>query len=75
MRIQYPQIIVYSAAAAYNVKGSMFPKKEYTFTGKTKLTMVLVETAACLESALMDFVVAYTMAFGPFALPFIASVA
>jgi hypothetical protein len=53
----------------------MFPKKEYTFTGKTKLTMVLVETAACLESALMDFVVAYTMAFGPFALPFIASVA
>ncbi|MDR0800587.1 MAG: hypothetical protein LBN01_03550 [Endomicrobium sp.] len=73
--IQYPQIIVYSAAAAYNVKGSMFPKKEYTFTGKTKLTMFLVETAACLESALMDFVVAHAMAFGPLALPFIASVA
>jgi hypothetical protein len=44
--IHYPQIVVFSAASPYNVKGLMFPKVEDTFTGATKTTMVLSESAS-----------------------------
>jgi hypothetical protein len=52
--IKYPEIIVYSAAAPYNTKGSMFPKKEDTFTGATKATAALVEWASFLQLGLME---------------------
>jgi hypothetical protein len=50
--IKYPEIIVYSAAAPYNTKGSMFPKKEDTFTGATKATAALVEAASARQLGL-----------------------
>ncbi|MDR0800458.1 MAG: hypothetical protein LBN01_02865 [Endomicrobium sp.] len=56
--IKYPEIVVYSAAAAYNVKGSMFPKKEDTFTGATKVTAALVEAASAAQYILMESAIA-----------------
>jgi hypothetical protein len=52
--IKYPEIMVYSAAAPYNTKGSMFPKKEDTFTGATKTTVALVEMTSAWQLALME---------------------
>ncbi|MDR3257042.1 MAG: hypothetical protein LBT18_05330 [Endomicrobium sp.] len=72
LKIQYPQLVVYSAAAPYNVKGSMFPKKEDTFTGATALTASLVEVSSLLQLAIMTKTVANSSALGPQATPFIA---
>jgi hypothetical protein len=63
LEIQYPQIVVYSAAAPYNVYGSMFPKKEDTFTGATKMTASLVEVSSSLQLLLMEIAVANASSF------------
>jgi hypothetical protein len=72
MNIKYPQIIVYSAAAVYNVNGSMFPKKEDTFTGATSLTASLVEAASLAQLIIMEKAVAHALSFGPVAAPLLA---
>ncbi|MDR1434199.1 MAG: hypothetical protein LBI93_03525 [Endomicrobium sp.] len=71
--IHYPQVTVFSAASPYNVKGSMFPKTEDTFTGATKATMVLSEAASIAQLALMERAIANGSSFGPVAVPFIAA--
>lgn len=71
--IHYPQVTVFSAASPYNVKGSMFPKTEDTFTGATKTTMVLSEAASIAQLALMERAIANGSSFGPVAVPFIAA--
>jgi hypothetical protein len=71
LNIQYPEIIVYSAASPYNVKGTMFPKKEGTFTGATKLTATLVETLSAMQYTLMAKAIAQSAAF-PSVAPFMA---
>ncbi|MDR1943169.1 MAG: hypothetical protein LBQ04_03555 [Endomicrobium sp.] len=71
--IHYPQVMVFSAASPYNVKGSMFPKTEDTFTGATKTTMVLSEAASIAQFALMERAIANGSSFGPVAVPFIAA--
>jgi hypothetical protein len=71
--IHYPQITIFSAASPYNVKGSMFPKTEDTFTGATKTTMVLSEAASIAQLALMERAIANGSSFGPAAVPFIAA--
>lgn len=63
--INYPRITVFSAAAPYNAKGSMFPKKEDTFTGATKTTGSLVEIASAKQLGLMAKAVAHIFSFGP----------
>jgi hypothetical protein len=65
--------MVFSAASPYNVKGSMFPKIEDTFTGATKTTMILVESASLAQLALMERAIANASAFGPCAVPFIVA--
>ncbi|MDR3092901.1 MAG: hypothetical protein LBU33_03180 [Endomicrobium sp.] len=66
MGIKYPQILVYSAAATYNVKGSMFPKEEDTFTGATRLTAAMVEAASVMQFGIMEFAIANAVElFGP----------
>jgi hypothetical protein len=67
LNIHYPEIIVYSAASPYNVKGSMFPKKEDFFTGATKLTSTLVEASSAMQFALMAKALAQPAAFPPLA--------
>lgn len=71
--IHYPQIMVFSAASPYNVKGSMFPKTEDTFTGATKLTMILAEATSLAQLALMERAIANASAFGPCAVPFVVA--
>ena len=71
--IHYPQVTVFSAASPYNVKGSMFPKTEDTFTGATKATMVLSEAASIAQLALMERAIANGSSFGAVAVPFIAA--
>jgi hypothetical protein len=71
--IHYPQVTVFSAASPYNVKGSMFPKTEDTFTGATKTTMVLSEAASIAQLTLMERAIANGSSFGPVAVPFIAA--
>ncbi|MDR3306627.1 MAG: hypothetical protein LBS61_03030 [Endomicrobium sp.] len=71
--IHYPQIMTFSAASPYNVKGSMFPKIEDSFTGATKTTMVLSEAASLSHLALMERAIANASSFGPAAVPFIAA--
>ncbi|MDR0724122.1 MAG: hypothetical protein LBF23_02930 [Endomicrobium sp.] len=71
LNIHYPEIIVYSAASPYNIKGSMFPKKEDCFTGATKLTSTLVEASSAMQLALMAKALAQPAAFPP-AAPFVA---
>ena len=71
LNIQYPEIIVYSAASPYNVKGTMFPKKEDFFTGATKLTSILVETSSAIQFTLMAKAIAQAGMF-PSIVPFMA---
>jgi hypothetical protein len=71
LNINYPEVIVFSAASPYNVKGSMFPKKEDFFTGATKLTSTLVEASSAMQFALMAKALAQPAAFPPIA-PFVA---
>jgi hypothetical protein len=70
--IRYPRITVYSAAAPYNVSGSMFPKKEDTFTGAIPAIRLLIETVSFKQFALMVYAIMHASAFGPYAMPFIA---
>jgi hypothetical protein len=70
--IHYPQIVTFSAASPYNVKGSMFPKTEDTFTGATKTTMALSESASLSQLALMERAIANASSFGPEVIPFVA---
>ncbi|MDR0977690.1 MAG: hypothetical protein LBL71_01445 [Endomicrobium sp.] len=70
--IHYPQITVFSAASPYNVNGPMFPGTEDSFTGATKMTMVLAETASLLQLALLEKAIAHACFFGPYVLPFVA---
>jgi hypothetical protein len=71
--IHYLQIIIFSAASPYNVKGSMFPKVEDSFTGATKTTMVLTETASLAQLVLMERAIVNASSFGPYAIPFVAA--
>jgi hypothetical protein len=71
LNIQYPEVIIYSAASPYNIKGTMFPRKERTFTGATKLTASLVETSSAIQYALMAKSIAQPATFPP-AGPFMA---
>jgi hypothetical protein len=71
--IHYPQIVTFSAASPYNVKGSMFPKVEDTFTGATKTTMVLSESASLSQLALMERAISNASSFGPEVVPFVAA--
>jgi hypothetical protein len=71
--IHYPRILVYSAAAPYNVKGSMFPKKEDTFTGATSVTSSLVEISSFGQLVLMEQTVTkLLLLLGPQAAPLVA---
>ncbi|MDR0822532.1 MAG: Tad domain-containing protein [Endomicrobium sp.] len=52
--IEFPSAIVYSAAAPYNVKGSMFPKEERVYTGYDKTIDLFVEASSLLQAILME---------------------
>ncbi|AKL97665.1 hypothetical protein Epro_0286 [Endomicrobium proavitum] len=54
LNIKYPEIIVYSAAAPYNTKGSLFPKTETTYTGNTLATSALNEAAFLEQLTLLN---------------------
>jgi hypothetical protein len=73
LAIKYPQMIIFSAASPYNVKGSMFPKLEDTFTGATKETMILTEAACLGQLVLMERAIAKASSFGPYAIGFVAA--
>jgi len=51
--IKFPELIAYSAAAPYNVKGSMFPKQESEYTGLNKETAAVSELSSALQYLLM----------------------
>jgi len=46
--IKYPSITVFSAAAIYNTKGTMFPKQETEFTGFPPTSIAIAINAATL---------------------------
>jgi hypothetical protein len=71
LNIYLPEITVYSAATPYNAKGAMFPKKESSFTGSTKVTSTLVEASSAMQFALMSKALVQTAVF-PQAGPFVA---
>jgi hypothetical protein len=53
LNIKFPELIAYSAAAPYNVKGSMFPKQESEYTGFNKETAIVSAASSALQSLLM----------------------
>lgn len=64
--IKYPEVIVFSAAAAYNTRGTMFPAREDTFTGATLLTASAAELSAEWQLALFALVAKNAVSFGPY---------
>jgi hypothetical protein len=64
--IKYPEVIVFSASAAYNTRGTMFPTKEDTFTGATLLTAGAAEASAAWQLALFALVAKNAVSFGPY---------
>jgi hypothetical protein len=52
--IEFPSAIVYSAAAPYNIKGSMFPKEERVYTGYDTTLDLFVEASSLLQIVLME---------------------